>query len=96
MRRHTSRRRTLLPLKRTFIEPGTRPHRLLGCGSLRVNSLHNQAIRRLGDGVAVSARDRDDIVQGIEAAGSYTIGGAMVPGIPAALGATSASTHFMR
>lgn len=65
-RRHTSHRRTLLPLKKISIREGSRLACLLGARDLRVNSLHRQAIDRLGDGLSVSARDRDRIVQGIE------------------------------
>lgn len=65
-RRHTSNRRTVLPLKTLCIEPGSRLATLLGEGPRRINSLHNQAIDRLGSGLRVSGRDLDDIVQAIE------------------------------
>ena len=66
MRRHTSNKGTLLPRKHVSIEPGSRLARMLGADTSRVNSLHHQAVQTLGDGFVVSARDRDEIVQGLE------------------------------
>jgi putative glutamine amidotransferase len=65
-RSKTSNRWTVLPLKTLHIEPGTRLERLLGPGPRQVNSLHNQAIDRLGAGLRVSGRDLDGIVQAVE------------------------------
>ena len=66
-RRHrTSHRRTLLPLKTLCVAEGTRLARLLGGRELRINSLHNQSIDRLGEGLEVSGRDLDQIVQAVE------------------------------
>ncbi len=63
---HTSNRGTLLPRKQVSIEPGSVLADFIGGGTTRVNSLHHQAISETGRGLTVSARDRDDIVQGIE------------------------------
>ena len=42
---------------------------------MKINSLHNQGIDALGDGLIVSGRDLDGIVQGVEAPGhAYLIG----------------------
>jgi putative glutamine amidotransferase len=65
-RRLTSKRRTILPLKSVLIESGSVLHGVLRSPEARVNSLHDQAIDRLGKGLAVSARDRDGIVQAVE------------------------------
>lgn len=66
-RRHkTSKRRTLLPLKTLCVESGSRLEAILGDTDIRINSLHNQSIDRLGEGLAVSGRDLDDIVQAVE------------------------------
>jgi len=65
-RRHTSKRRTLLPLKHLLVVDGTLLHALLRHRQVRVNSLHDQAIHRLGTGLRVAARDRDAIVQAVE------------------------------
>jgi putative glutamine amidotransferase len=46
--------------------PDSRLHRLLAPREARINSLHNQGIDRIGDGLQVSGRDLDGIVQAIE------------------------------
>lgn len=66
VRRHTSNRRSLLPLKHLVVEPDTVLRELLARPEARINSLHNQAIDRLGDGLKVSGRDQDGIVQAVE------------------------------
>ncbi|WP_163648548.1 gamma-glutamyl-gamma-aminobutyrate hydrolase family protein [Modicisalibacter sp. 'Wilcox'] len=63
---HIRPRRTVLPRKTVRVTPGSRLHQLLGVDSCHVNSLHHQAIDRTGHNVRVVARDRDDLVQGIE------------------------------
>jgi putative glutamine amidotransferase len=65
-RSKTSNRWTVLPLKTLHIEPETRVAKLLGPGPRQVNSLHNQAIDRVGNGLHVSGRDLDGIVQAVE------------------------------
>lgn len=70
-REKTSNRRTLLPLKTLCIadEPATRNSLLatrFGPQRWRINSLHNQAIDRVGEGLIVTGRDLDGIVQAIE------------------------------
>ena len=70
-RRKTSNRWTVLPLK-TLCVVDDRNHapgvleRLLGPGCFRINSLHNQGIDRVGEGLQVTGRDLDGIVQAIE------------------------------
>ncbi len=59
---------TPLPLKHVTIEGGTRLAEVAGREELVVNSLHNQSVDRLGEGIRVSARDRSGVVQGIEVA----------------------------
>ena len=54
-------------MKTITIKPDTRLAEILSARERKVNSLHSQAIDRLGDGLIVSARDRDDIVQAVEA-----------------------------
>ena len=66
MRQLTSNKGTLLPRKQVSIDPSSRLASMLGADNSRVNSLHHQAMKGLGDGFVVSARDRDEIVQGIE------------------------------
>jgi putative glutamine amidotransferase len=71
----TSNRRTIFPLKTLRVEEGTRLHRLLGTTRARINSLHSQGIDGVGDGLRVSGRDLDGIVQAVEARdGQFLLG----------------------
>ncbi len=55
---------------RIEIEPGTRLHDILGEVTISVNSFHHQAVSRVGDGLAVSARcEADGVVEGLEMPG---------------------------
>ncbi len=67
-RRKTSRRRFILPLKTLCLDRGSRLARILGAGDIRINSLHNQSIDRVGNSLTISGRDLDDIVQAVERA----------------------------
>lgn len=60
------RLRTILPRMDVHIEPGSRLNTILDRSRYRVNSLHHQAIDRLGDGLRVGARDDHGVVQAIE------------------------------
>jgi putative glutamine amidotransferase len=57
---------TPLPRKRVEIVPDSRLAGLIGEEWLSVNSLHHQAVDRLGDGLAVAGRDEYGLVQAIE------------------------------
>ena len=72
-RRQTSNRWTVLPLKTLCLTDadttpgqGSRLGALLGHRSVRINSLHNQGMNQVGEGLVVSGRDLDGIVQAIE------------------------------
>lgn len=65
-RQRTSNRRTILPFKTLLLEQASDLSKLMNCQRCRINSLHNQAIDRLGDGLQVAARDLDYLVQAIE------------------------------
>lgn len=65
-REQTSNRWTILPLKTLRIEPGSKLATLMGEEPRKINSLHNQAIDRLGSKLRVSGRDLDGIIQAIE------------------------------
>ncbi len=69
IRVHTSNRRTVLPRKTVIVEPESVLHRIAGGERYKVNSLHHQAIDRLGRGLRVTARDLDGIVQAVEDSG---------------------------
>lgn len=65
-RRVTSNRWTILPLKTLCARSNTLLHKLINTSQARINSLHNQAIDQVGEGLDVSARDLDGIIQAIE------------------------------
>jgi len=70
-RKNTSNRWTVLPLKTLCIVDAPETGNSLlatlqGRDRARINSLHNQGINRVGDGLIVSGRDLDGIVQAIE------------------------------
>jgi putative glutamine amidotransferase len=49
------------------VTAGSRLSALLGAGELGVNSAHHQAVKTVGEGLAVTARAPDDVVEGLEA-----------------------------
>lgn len=66
-RRATSARANLLPCQSVAIRPSSRLAEQLGTGRrLRVNSLHHQAIDRVGRDLCVAARDADRFIQAVE------------------------------
>ena len=65
-RKMTSNRWTVLPLKTLMVEPHSFVSRLLRADRCKINSLHNQAIDRVGVDLQVTGRDLDGIVQAIE------------------------------
>jgi len=51
------------------IDPESRLARVVGATSVRTNSFHHQANGALGDGLVVSARATDDVIEAVEGAG---------------------------
>jgi putative glutamine amidotransferase len=49
--------------------PGTKLHEIIGADRIEVNTGHHQGIREVGDGLTVSARADDGVVEGIEGSG---------------------------
>lgn len=52
-----------------YIEKGTQLHTLLKADSIKVNSFHHQAVKQIADGLTVSARAADGVVEGYEGKG---------------------------
>jgi putative glutamine amidotransferase len=52
------------------IAPGSRVARLLGATEARVNSRHHQAIKRVGEGLLVTATSPDGVVEAVEKPGA--------------------------
>lgn len=65
-RRHTPNRYTAFPVKSAMVVPNSNLHGYLGKDTVRINSLHNQAVKEVGEGLKVVARDEDTFVQAIE------------------------------
>ena len=68
-RRHTPNRYTAFPVKSAIVLPDSGLHDYLGRKRVRINSLHNQAVDEVGDGLQVAAKDEDEFVQAIEHTG---------------------------
>lgn len=58
--------RSVLPRKEVVLEPGSLLREITGRESLRVNALHSQAVDRLGQGMRVTAREPNGVVQAVE------------------------------
>jgi putative glutamine amidotransferase len=57
------------PVHDVEVVPGSLLHRVVGAETLRWNSVHHQGIRDLGDGLVVSARAADGLIEGVELPG---------------------------
>lgn len=55
-----------LPAHPVAVQAGTRLAAILGAGEQAVNSRHHQAVNRVGDGLVVSARAGDGVIEGLE------------------------------
>lgn len=58
--------RSVLPSKTVLLAENSRLAEILGTRRCRVNALHEQSIKDLGDGVHICAREPSDVVQAIE------------------------------
>jgi len=73
LRQHTSPGRSLLPGKQVHISSATRIIRVLRKSEIKVNSLHNQAIDRVGLGLQSVAFDHDNFIQAIESSNAQPL-----------------------
>ena len=74
LRRVTSNRRSIHPVKWVDLDTQSRLGEKLGHSKLKVNSLHEQAIDELGTGLTVIGRDRDGFVQALEGNFGFLLG----------------------
>ena len=58
--------RTILARKIVTLKQNSKVREILGQDMVRVNSLHHQAVDKLGEGINISAHDRGDFVQALE------------------------------
>jgi putative glutamine amidotransferase len=56
------------------VEPGTRLAEALGTTTVTGESVHHQAVDRVGDGLSVSARTADGVVEGLELDDGWVVG----------------------
>ncbi len=56
------------PTHMVEVVAGSRLAAITGPGEVAVNSRHHQAVKKLGDGLIVSARARDGVIEGLERA----------------------------
>ncbi|MBO1518422.1 gamma-glutamyl-gamma-aminobutyrate hydrolase family protein [Oceanisphaera pacifica] len=73
LRHYTSNRRTLLPRKTALSTKSGLLYQLIGQPQWRINSLHHQAIKRIGEQCKVTVTDLDGFVQAIEYQGEHDI-----------------------
>lgn len=67
--------RSILPRKLVYLEKDSKLLAVFQRNKLRVNALHNQAVKELGTGMQVAARELNDVVQAIEHTGrTYMVG----------------------
>ena len=66
LRKHTRNRASILATKTVRLGATSALSRICNRSKVRVNSLHHQAVRELGRGLAVVGRDADAIVQAVE------------------------------
>jgi putative glutamine amidotransferase len=57
---------SIFPVKKVLIKPGSLLSRVLKVKSLRVNALHNQAVKDPGESIAIVGREPNHVVQAIE------------------------------
>lgn len=73
LRIKTHNRPGLLPTKTVTLQSGSQLVEICGKERLRVNSLHNQAVDRIGNGLQVVGEDLDGIVQAIQSTSDLPI-----------------------
>lgn len=58
--------KTILPKKEIKVDQSSKLGKILGQEYLRVNSLHHQSVAEIGENIKISAREPNNVVQGIE------------------------------
>jgi putative glutamine amidotransferase len=56
----------LIPRKTLTVDPHSALYKILGSEHCHINSLHHQAIHKLGEGLHIAGRDADNIIQAVE------------------------------
>jgi putative glutamine amidotransferase len=55
------------------IEPGSLIAKAVGAEHVKVNSFHHQSVKRVADGMRVTARSPDGIIEGLESTGDWWV-----------------------
>ncbi len=71
---HFQRRPGWQPTHEALIEPGSHLAESIGATQARVNSFHRQAVLAPGDGLRVTARATDDVIEAIEGKDGFALG----------------------
>lgn len=74
LRKITPNIRSIRPIKWVKLERPSRLRESLNVKQIKVNSLHEQAINKIGNGLSVVARDQDGFVQAIESNFGFLVG----------------------
>ncbi len=69
LRKKTPNRNSLFPVKMAHLEPDSQLAKILEQNPVKVNSLHHQAVDKVGEGLSIVAKDEDGFVQAIEGSG---------------------------
>lgn len=59
-------RHSIFPVKTIFLKRNSKLKNILELDELKVNALHNQAVKEKGDSIIISAKEENEVVQGIE------------------------------
>ena len=57
---------SIFPVKRVYLKPGSKLQQVLGVRQLRVNALHNQAVKDPGRNIDIVGKEQNQVVQAIE------------------------------
>jgi putative glutamine amidotransferase len=66
-------RHSIFPVKKAFIQPGSKISQILKVEELMVNSIHNQAVKKPGEGIEIVAKEFNNVVQSIESVLDYFV-----------------------
>lgn len=66
-------RHSIFPVKKAYVKLDSKMFRILDVGELMVNSIHNQAVKRAGQGIKIVAQESNEVVQAIESEIDYFI-----------------------
>lgn len=59
-------RHSIFPVKTIYLKKESKLREILKLDKLKVNALHNQAVKEKGEGIIISAEEENEIVQGVE------------------------------